>query len=211
MTNRIRPPSAAERLVPATPEVAPDAMAAPRSVTPERPSAGATPALREWFRRDGLHGEPMPGAAGFAAAHFRFALNDSPVVFEDESRTAARKVRAKREAWEERIRELRSYAAEDGDPFRLESEQDFWAFVETRPSVRKGGLVLVDSGELRAVWQGDPGTRVGVEFLGGRVLRFVIFKRDPSTGEVARIAGYDDFDGFERQIDAFDLDSLVFE
>lgn len=211
MTNRIRPPSAAERLVPATPEVAPDAMAAPRSVTPERPSAGATPAFREWFRRDGLHGEPMPGAAGFAAAHFRFALNDSPVVFEDESRTAARKVRAKREAWEERIRELRSYAAEDGDPFRPESEQDFWAFVEATPDVRRGGLVLVCNGNLRAVWDGDAGASVGLQFLGDGVVQYVLFRRGSDADQGWPEGGRDDFDGFMRRVRSLDLESVVLE
>lgn len=118
---------------------------------------------------------------------------------------------AKRAAWEERIRELRSYAAEDGDPFNAASERDFWAFVEANPSVRKGGLVLVDDGDLRAVWHGDGDPFIGAEFLGGGMLRYVIFNRRRGAGEVSRVVGRDDFDGFRRQVGAFDLSSLLYE
>ena len=52
-TNRVRRRSASERPVLAVPEIAPDTPAVPRSVSPERPSGSATPALQAWFRRDG--------------------------------------------------------------------------------------------------------------------------------------------------------------
>lgn len=211
MTNRIRPLSAAERLVPAAPEIAPDTTAAPRSVTPERPSARATPALREWFRRDGLHGEPMPGAAGFAAAHFSFLRNELPGFIEDGPRLEPRHAHAEHESWRARIEELRSYAAEDGEPFNEASERDLWVFLRSNPSVRKNALVLAPNGNLRAVWRRDAGAHLGAQFLGDGMLLYVIFKRRSDTDRISRVSGRDDFEGFKRQAEAFDLDSLLYE
>ena len=113
--------------------------------------------------------------------------------------------------WEKRIEDLRSWTAEDGEPFNTDSERDFWEFVDASPSVRKGGLVLVDGGDLRAVWEGDGDPFIGAEFLGGGMLRYVIFNRRRGAGEVSRVVGRDDFDGFRRQVEAFDLSSLLYE
>lgn len=118
---------------------------------------------------------------------------------------------AEREAWETRIRELRGYAAEDGEPFDEESERDLRAFLRSNPSVRKGGLVLVDSGHLRAVWEGDGGALVGVEFLGGGRLRYVIFGSRPGAGGIPRVVGRADFEGFGQQVETFGLSALLYE
>lgn len=118
---------------------------------------------------------------------------------------------AEREAWAARIRELRGYAAEDGEPFNEESERDLRAFLRSNPSVRKDALVLVPNGNLRAVWRRGPGAHLGAEFRGGGVVQYVIFRRRPDAGQTSRAAGRDDFEGFRRQAAAFDLDSLLYE
>lgn len=139
-----------------------------------------------------------------------YGQNESSFVVDDRIRPDGED-RLHRAAWKVRIQELRAFAEEDGDPFNTASERDFWAFVEANPSVRKGALVLVDSGDLRAVWEGDGDPFIGVEFLGGGVLRYVIFNRLREGGEVSRVVGRDDFDGFRRQVEAFDLLSLLYE
>ncbi len=53
--------------------------------------------------------------------------------------------------------------------------------------------------------------RVTLEFsfLATNGVEYVIFKRRLSTIDVARVAGRDTLDGVKRQIDAFDLTSLM--
>lgn len=115
-----------------------------------------------------------------------------------------------RAGWEKRIEDLRSWAAEDGEPFRSESERDFWAFVEATPGVRRGGLVLTPRGNLRAVWEDGAGPRVGMQFLGGGIVLYVICGPRPRTRD-SYFVGRDDFEGIRRRIDGLDLHSLVYE
>lgn len=106
-----------------------------------------------------------------------------------------------------RIEVLRSDAEDDGFVLNEASERDFWQCIRSVPLAQKAGLVLVDNGDLRAVWKGDDGSHLGIQFLGNQWVEYVIFKRRPSTSDVARVAGRDTLDGIKRQIDAFDLTS----
>ena len=123
----------------------------------------------------------------------------------------SRHANADHESWRARIEELRSYAAEDGEPFNEESERDLRAFLRSNPSVRKDALVLVPNGNLRAVWRRDAGAHLGAEFRGGGVVQYVVFRRRSDAGQISRAAGRDDFEGFKRQAAAFDLDFLLYE
>lgn len=104
-----------------------------------------------------------------------------------------------------RIEVLRSDAEDDGFVLNEASERDFWHYIRSVPFAQKAGLVLVDNGDLRAVWKGDDESHLGIQFLGNQWVEYVIFKRRPSTSDVARVAGRDTLDGVKRQIDAFDL------
>ena len=108
-----------------------------------------------------------------------------------------------------RIELLRSDAEDDGFVLNESSEKDFWQYIRSAPFAQKAGLVLVDNGNLRAVWKGDDESHLGIQFLGNQWVEYVIFKRRPSTSDVARVAGRDTLDGVKRQIDAFDLTSLM--
>ena len=108
-----------------------------------------------------------------------------------------------------RIEELRSLAEVDGVTVNQNSVRDFWSFVRSTPSTAKAGLVLMDNGNLRAVWRGQDESRVGMQFLGRGFVEFVIFKRRPNATDVSRGAGIDTLDGFTRQIQAFDLGSML--
>ena len=114
-----------------------------------------------------------------------------------------------RQQYARRIEELRDYAEEDGNLVSWASEKDFWSFVESAPLVDRAGLVLMDNGNLRAIWKSDDGSRVGIQFLGGGMAEFVIFKRRPATPEVSRVAGIDTLKGIKSQIRTFHLNSLV--
>lgn len=115
-----------------------------------------------------------------------------------------------RQTYRNRIAELREYGVEDGVTINPASEKDFWSFVKSLPAARQGSLVLMDNGNLRAVWEGKDESHLALQFLGGRMIQYVIFKRRPRASKVSRVAGADTFDGIKRQIDAFDLETLLF-
>ena len=123
--------------------------------------------------------------------------------------------RKKTQAWEMyhayilRIELLRSEAALDGFSVNAASEEDFWSFVESISFAQKVGLVLMDNGNLRAVWKGENGSHLGLQFLGNRLVEYVIFKRRQATRDISRVAGRDTIEGIKRQIRAFDLTVLM--
>ncbi len=113
--------------------------------------------------------------------------------------------------YHDRLAELREAAEDEGIECSEASERDFRAFVTGNPHWRKGSVVLMDNGNLRAVWDddNDDDRHVAVQFLGDGHAQYVIFKRRPGAGKVSRVAGTDTFDGIKRQVEAFDLNQLV--
>ena len=115
------------------------------------------------------------------------------------------------QAYLARIDKLREFARQDGYSLNSDSEADFWSFVASEPHIRRGNLVLIDNGNLRAVWKDGHGAQLGLQFLGGGVVQHVIFKQRESGQPASRVAGRDTIDGVKRQIGAFDLESLLYE
>lgn len=115
------------------------------------------------------------------------------------------------ERYLERLADLREAAEEEGIKWSEDSQQDFQAFVTDSPGWRKGSIVLMDNGNLRAVWDDDhdDDRHVALQFLGGGQVQYVIFKLRPGASKVSRVAGNDTFDGIKRQVAAFDLNPLV--
>ena len=108
-----------------------------------------------------------------------------------------------------RISALSSYAEKDGFSLNPESAYDFWHFVVYGPKMPVGDLVLIDNGNLRLVWKDGEGAHLGLQFLGGGTVQFVIFSRRKNSRFTSRVSGRDTFEGIERQIDAFELQSLL--
>ena len=131
----------------------------------------------------------------------------------EHGRTSAERdpAQAKLGAYENRIRELRADAEEDGYDLRDASHLDFRQFVRIEPRIRRGRLALGDNGNLRAVWQDGNGAHLGLQFLGAGMVQYVIFKQHETASGVSRIAGRDTFDGLTYQIDAFDLRPLLYQ
>lgn len=109
-------------------------------------------------------------------------------------------------AYHHRIEILRSDAEVEGFAVNDASEENFWSFIGSIPSARKGELVLMENGNLRAVWKDKNGDHLGVQFLGEQMAEYVIFKQRPLAGSVSRVAGIDTLDGVITQLQAFDLD-----
>ena len=114
-----------------------------------------------------------------------------------------------RQAYTQRIEELHNEAALDGIEVSRTSERDFWSFVRLGDPDRRAGVVLLDNGNFRAVWEAHDASHVGIQFLGDGRAEYVIFSRRPATTEISRVTGIDTLDGIKRQIHASDLISLV--
>ena len=67
----------------------------------------------------------------------------------------------------------------------------------------------MDNGNLRAVWKGDDGSHLGLQFLGGHFGEYVIFKRRSEAMPVSHVSGVDTLDGISAQVVAFDLVPMV--
>ena len=78
-------------------------------------------------------------------------------------------------AYETRIEFLRADGEIDGVEIMPSSEADFWGFVNVVPEWDKASLILVDDGNLRAVWRKTSGDRINIEFLGDGVVEVAIF------------------------------------
>ena len=111
---------------------------------------------------------------------------------------------------ESRIAFLRAEARDDDEPYNAASENDFRQFIESRGSLNKPNLYLLDNGNLRAVWKNPFGLHLGLQFLGGGQVQFVIFAKRPDATELVRSAGRDSLAGIERQIASFELGQLVY-
>ena len=112
------------------------------------------------------------------------------------------------QAYSTRISELRDLAADDGYSLSSASEADFWRFIRSEPRLRRGNLVLIDNGNLRAVWKDGHENQMGLQFLGESMVQYVIFKRREPDHPISRVAGRDTLKGLKRQIDVFELGSF---
>ena len=112
-------------------------------------------------------------------------------------------------AYRTRIESLISDAALDGFTINWESERDFWSFVKAVPFACRGELVLMHNGNLRIVWKEKDGSHLGLQFLGDRMLQFVIFRRRKGSGHISRVAGCETFEGVKKQVRIFDLEALL--
>jgi hypothetical protein len=79
-------------------------------------------------------------------------------------------------AYQTRIEYLRADGEIDGVEIMPSSEGDFWEFVNMVPEWEKASLILVDDGNLRAVWRKPGKDRINVEFLGDGVVEVAIFE-----------------------------------
>ena len=118
---------------------------------------------------------------------------------------------AEPDAYMSRIKFLQNEALHDGNVLNPASEFDFNQFVGSERNIRKSNLVLMDNGNLRAIWKDGQGSHLGLQFLGGRMVQYVIFKRREHEQQISRVSGRDSLEGLVRQIDAFELGSLLYE
>lgn len=130
-----------------------------------------------------------------------------------ESETIWAEAQKMHQAYAHRIEELRRFASEDDECSDIgkSSREDFWWFVKSVPLAKRAELVLMDNGNLRAVWKGGDKTHIGLQFLGSQLGEYVIFKRRPGAKKVSRVAGIDTLEGLKKQVRAFDINIALLD
>ena len=112
--------------------------------------------------------------------------------------------------YNDRLRVLREQAVLDGFFINHGSLEGFKEFFKNNPLIRRGRLVLLENGNLRAVWKGEEEAHVGLQFLDKWTVQYVIFARRHPSAVTSRVTGTDTIQGVIRQIKAFDLANLVY-
>ena len=110
----------------------------------------------------------------------------------------------------QRIELLKEIGEEEKIAYNANSEHDLWRFLKRLSFIKSPKLFLLDNGNLRAVWKGDGGKHIGLQFLGGEQIQFVIFSRRGEHNNMARIRGRDDFAGIARQLDASAIGDVIY-
>jgi hypothetical protein len=92
---------------------------------------------------------------------------------------------------EDRLRELHVDASRSVEPFSESSLADMRSFLDSLPFAERPAIFLLDDGNLRAVWRNAEKEQVGLQFLGGGIVQFVMFVRRQQPPMMSRSAGTD--------------------
>lgn len=111
-------------------------------------------------------------------------------------------------SYEERVKFLKDEAKSEGIHPSEASEREFWSFIGSPPTTKRGDLFLTDDGNLNAMWNGDGDNRVALEFPGGRVIRYALLQ-SRQNGKVSRVCGDDSQDAVRQKIRELELESLL--
>ena len=133
-----------------------------------------------------------------------------PDLFDYRIRSKVQRDRGTVSAYKKRIRILKEQAELDGYSLNHPSKAAFLEFLDKNPLIRRGRLVHMENGNLRAVWKGANGVHIGLQFLNSRSIQYVIFKQRENSSPVSRVYGCDTMKGIAKQIDAFDLGDVLY-
>ena len=111
--------------------------------------------------------------------------------------------------YQNRIRILKDHAERDGYSLSQHSMAAFLEFLDKNPHLKRGRLVLMENGNLRATWKGANGAHIALQFIDNRTIQYVIFKQREPSAPVSRVSGRDTMEGVLRQISAFDLNHVL--
>ena len=137
-------------------------------------------------------------------------LLDPAEAYDHEIKSKAQHIRDTDSAYASRIEVLKEQAELDGYSLNLASEEAFYEFFQKNLLQRRGRLVLMENGNLRAVWKGENEAHIGLQFINNLSVQYVIFTRRDSQSPVSRVSGRDTMDGIKRQIEAFDLNGVLY-
>ena len=145
-------------------------------------------------------------ATGEVIPHFGRWLRDTYVGSDTQLLDSAS---ANRAAYHRRIAQLRSFAEEDGIEINTLSENDFFDFACTEPQTKTASLVLLDNGNLRAVWRSGQ-QEVGVQFYGDGLVQYLI-TREGDDGKITHTARSGTFEDFSVAVEGAELSRFLYE
>ena len=110
--------------------------------------------------------------------------------------------------YRDRIETLIGYASEDGTRVNDASREDFKYFVDTAVPSKKAMLVIIYNGNFKGIWA-NRGDELGLEFIGDRLVRFVLFKQMDENGKTYEDYGECSFDAMRIHIREWGLWSMM--
>jgi hypothetical protein len=110
---------------------------------------------------------------------------------------------------EDRLRELHVDALRNVEPFSEPSLADLRLFLDSFPFAERPAIFLLDDGNLRAVWRNAEKEQVGLQFLGGGIVQFVMFVQRQRPPMMSRSAGTDTLTAIRGLIKNKDCDHLL--
>ena len=115
------------------------------------------------------------------------------------------------EKYDERLSFLEKEGKLDGVQLNPESMSGFMEFVKQCMPTISSGLVLTDNGNLRAVWNSDGESFVGLQFLNHQLIEYILFSQTAPSLPVSRSFGQARIDSVMNQIKALELNWMLYE
>ena len=115
------------------------------------------------------------------------------------------------EKYDERIDFLKKEGDLDGVSLNPESLRGFKEFTYRYIPTKSCGLVLYDNGNLRAVWNSDGESFVGLQFLNRELIEYILFSQTAPSLPVSRSYGQAAIDSVMSQIEALELEWMLYE
>ena len=115
------------------------------------------------------------------------------------------------EKYDERLSFLEEERKLDDVPLNPESMNGFMEFVTQCMPTISGGLVLIDNGNLRAAWNSDGESFVGLQFLNHQLIEYVLFSQTTPSLPVSRSFGQASIGSVMNQIEALELNWMLYE
>ena len=104
--------------------------------------------------------------------------------------------------YEARLEWLTEVGAEDDIELNESSKRDFFSFIDSELYLNVASLVLLDNGNIRAVWKPGNQNQIGIQFRGNGKASYLIFKR-LSEDDVSRTVGLTSLAGLRTEIQKF--------
>ena len=111
----------------------------------------------------------------------------------------------------ERIETLKEQAIEDGYVLDESSYNNFHKFLEKFPRLVRADLVLLENGELVAIWNGENGTEVGLQFQKDSRVQYILFNGIYSNCADSILHGMGGYEETMKKIKKYDFDKIMFE
>ncbi len=114
--------------------------------------------------------------------------------------------------YDRRLQFLKTESEADNEPFNSDSMEGFRQFTWQLLPTKKGSLVLKDNGNLRAVWNCDGESFIGLQFMNSDSIEYVLFSDDGARSSiVSRSYGVANSSAVISQLKALNLNWMMYE